>query len=153
MNQLDLDARHVVITGGAAGLGYAIAERVLASGGSVTLWDFDAVALARAVETLGAKAHGVQVDVSQHSSVAQAVAATLAQHPRIDALVNSAGITGPNTKVWDYPVDDWARVIQVNLNGLFPCCRADAPRALPQLSWRSPGAPSRQLRNAPLRWT
>ena len=127
MNQLDLNGRHVVITGGAAGLGYAIAERVLASGGSVTLWDFDATALERAVAALGPKAHGVRVDVSQHGSVVQAVAATLAQHPRIDGLVNSAGITGPNTKVWDYPVDDWARVMQVNLNGLFHCCREVVP--------------------------
>ena len=127
MNQLDLQGRHAVITGGAAGLGFAIAERVLASGGSVTLWDLDAKALDQAVMALGSKAHGVRVDVSQHESVVQAVAATVAQQPRIDILVNSAGITGPNTKVWDYPVADWARVMEVNLNGLFHCCREVAP--------------------------
>jgi len=127
MNQLDLNGRHTVITGGAAGLGYAIAQRVLASGGSVTLWDFDAKALDNAVTVLGPKAQGVQVDVSQHASVVQAVAATVARAPRIDSLVNSAGITGPNTKVWDYPVDAWAQVMNVNLNGLFHCCREVAP--------------------------
>lgn len=127
MNQLDLKDRHTVITGGAAGLGYAIAQRVLASGGSVTLWDFDTKALDKAVTALGPKAHGVQVDVSQHASVVQAVAATVARTPRIDSLVNSAGVTGPNTKVWDYPVDAWAQVMNVNLNGLFHCCREVTP--------------------------
>ena len=127
MNQLDLQGRHAVITGGAAGLGFAIAERVLASGGSVTLWDLDAKALEQAVKALGSKACGVRVDVSQHASVVAAVAATVAQQARIDILVNSAGITGPNTKVWDYPVADWARVMEVNLNGLFHCCREVAP--------------------------
>jgi 2-dehydro-3-deoxy-L-rhamnonate dehydrogenase (NAD+) len=166
MNQLDLHGRHAVITGGATGLGYAIAQRTLASGGSVTLWDFDAAGMAKAVAALNAEAtslvggwvgatgsastaiattiatatataastsagvprvHGVQVDVSRHASVVAAVAATTAHNPRVDILVNSAGITGPNTKVWDYPVDDWARVIDVNLNGLFHCCREIAP--------------------------
>ncbi len=127
MNHLDLKDRHTVITGGAAGLGYAIAQRVLASGGAVTLWDFDTKALDKAVTALGPKAHGVQVDVSQHASVVQAVAATVARTSRIDSLVNSAGITGPNTKVWDYPVDAWAQVMNVNLNGLFHCCREVAP--------------------------
>lgn len=127
MNQLDLNGRHAVITGGAAGLGYAIAERTIASGGTVTLWDFDALALEKAVESLGPQAAGVKVDVSRHASVEQAVAMTLADHSRIDILVNSAGITGPNTKVWEYPVDAWAQVINVNLNGLFHCCREVAP--------------------------
>ena len=127
MNQLDLNGRHAVITGGAAGLGYAIAERTIASGGSVTLWDFDATALEQAVARLGAQAFGVKVDVSRHDSVQQAVAMSLRNQPRIDILVNSAGITGPNTKVWDYPVDAWAQVMNVNLNGLFHCCREVVP--------------------------
>ena len=132
MNQLDLEGRHAVVTGGASGLGYAIAQRVLVSGGSVTLWDFDASALGKAVASLAddtgrLRASGVQVDVSQHASVVAAVAATLALQPRIDLLVNSAGITGPNTYVWDYPVADWARVIEVNLNGVFHCCREVIP--------------------------
>ena len=127
MNQLDLHGRHAVITGGATGLGYAIAERTIASGGSVTLWDFDATALEQAVARLGAQAFGVKVDVSRHDSVQQAVAMSLRNQPRIDILVNSAGITGPNTKVWDYPVDAWAQVMNVNLNGLFHCCREVVP--------------------------
>jgi len=123
MNQLDFAGRHAVITGGATGLGYGIAQRLLASGGSVTLWDRDGEAAAKAAAALGAKAFALTVDVSEHASVTRAVAATLAHAPRIDALVNSAGITGPNTKVWDYPVDAWREVMDVNVNGLFICCR------------------------------
>jgi 2-dehydro-3-deoxy-L-rhamnonate dehydrogenase (NAD+) len=76
---------------------------------------------------LGAQAHAVEVDVSAHASVQQALAATLAHTPRIDALVNSAGITGPNVKLWDYPVDAWRDVMDVNLTGLFMCCREIVP--------------------------
>jgi 3-oxoacyl-[acyl-carrier protein] reductase len=76
---------------------------------------------------LGAKASAVTVDVSQHASVQAAVKATLLIAPRVDALVNSAGVTGPNVKLWDYPVDEWRQVMEVNLNGLFLCCREWAP--------------------------
>jgi 2-dehydro-3-deoxy-L-rhamnonate dehydrogenase (NAD+) len=127
MNQLDMAGRHVVITGGATGLGFAIAQRVLASRGTVTLWDRDAAGLAQACGQLGAGAGSVQVDVADHAAVAKAVQATLAQVSRVDALVNSAGITGPNTTVWEYPVDAWSQVMQVNLNGLFHCCREWVP--------------------------
>ncbi len=123
MNQLDFAGRHAVVTGGATGLGYGIAQRLLASGGSVTIWDRDAAAGAKAAAALGAKAFALALDVSDHAAVARAVATTLTHAPRIDALVNSAGITGPNTKVWDYPVDAWRQVMEVNITGLFICCR------------------------------
>lgn len=123
MNRLDFEGRHAVVTGGATGLGFGIAQRLVASGGSVTLWDRDEAAAVRAAEALGAKAFALKVDVTQQPSVAKAVAATLAHAPRIDALVNSAGITGPNIKLWDYPVDDWRQVMEVNVNGVFLCCR------------------------------
>jgi 2-dehydro-3-deoxy-L-rhamnonate dehydrogenase (NAD+) len=127
MNQLDLAGRHAVITGGAVGLGFAIAQRVLASGGTVTLWDRDAVALQRAKTELGNGVNTVVVNVADHASVVNAVAQTVAINPAIDALVNSAGITGPNVKVWDYPPQDWQQVMDVNLNGLFYCCREVVP--------------------------
>jgi 2-dehydro-3-deoxy-L-rhamnonate dehydrogenase (NAD+) len=127
MNQLDFKARHAVVTGGATGLGYAIAARLIASGGSVTIWDRDLAGAQRAAQVLGAQANAVEVDVAAHASVQQAVAATLARTQRIDALVNSAGITGPNTKLWDYPVDAWRQVMDVNLTGLFMCCREIVP--------------------------
>uniref|UniRef100_C5CME1 Short-chain dehydrogenase/reductase SDR n=1 Tax=Variovorax paradoxus (strain S110) TaxID=543728 RepID=C5CME1_VARPS len=123
MNQLDFAGRYAVVTGGAAGLGYGIAERLIASGGSVTLWDRDEAAAGKAAAALGPKAFAVKADVAQQASVAAAVVATLAHSPRIDALVNSAGITGPNTRLWDYPVDDWRQVMEVNINGVFLCCR------------------------------
>jgi NAD(P)-dependent dehydrogenase (short-subunit alcohol dehydrogenase family) len=127
MNRLDFEGRHAVVTGGATGLGYAIAQRLIASGGSVTLWDRDEAAAQRAAGELGAAASVVPVEVSKHESVRDAVQATLKLSPRIDALVNSAGITGPNTRLWDYPVDAWQQVMEVNLNGLFLCCRELVP--------------------------
>ena len=127
MNQLDFKGRHAVVTSGATGLGYAIAQRLIASGGSVVLWDRDEAGAKKAAATLGAMASAVAVDVAQHESVCAAVEATLRIAPQVDALVNSAGITGPNVKLWDYPVADWREVIEVNLNGLFLCCREWAP--------------------------
>jgi NAD(P)-dependent dehydrogenase (short-subunit alcohol dehydrogenase family) len=127
MNQLDFQGRHAVVTGGATGLGYAIAERLIQSGGSVSLWDRDDAAVRKAALALGAKAHSVTVDVSVHEQVQAAVQLTLQQSARIDALVNSAGITGPNTKLWEYPVQAWREVMEVNLNGVFYCCREVVP--------------------------
>jgi len=128
MNQLDFRERHAVVTGGATGLGRGIAQRLIESGGSVTLWDRDAEAAEKAAWALGPRAFALQVDVAQQSAVAQAVAATLAQAGHIDALVNSAGITGPNVKLWDYPADAWREVMDVNINGVFLCCREVVPQ-------------------------
>jgi len=136
MNQLDFTGRHAVVTGGATGLGYGIAQRLLASGGSITIWDRDAEAATKAAAALGPGAHALAVDVAQQPSVAKAVAATLAQAGRIDALVNSAGITGPNSKLWDYPVDAWRQVMDVNLTGVFICCREVVPQMRTQGSGR-----------------
>jgi 3-oxoacyl-[acyl-carrier protein] reductase len=127
MNQLDLKGRHAVVTGGATGLGYAIAKRLLASGGAVTLWDREASSMAKARETLLADypkstVNAVHVDVASHDSVVQATQQTEAIKA-VDILVNCAGITGPNTKVWDYPVQAWKDVMDVNVNGLFYCCK------------------------------
>lgn len=127
MNQLDFRGRHAVVTGGAAGLGLAIARRLVASGGRVTLWDRDEVAGAQAAAGIGGGSGFVRVDVADEDSVRQAVQVTLKREPRIDALVNSAGITGPNAKVWDYPVDAWRQVMDVNVTGLFLCCREVVP--------------------------
>ncbi|MCG2591218.1 SDR family oxidoreductase [Ramlibacter sp. XY19] len=123
MNRLDFDGRHAVVTGGATGLGFAIAQRLVASGGTVSLWDRDLAAGRAAAERLGSGNAFVQVDVASESSVREAVQSTVRRAQRIDALVNSAGITGPNVKLWDYPLDAWQEVMAVNLNGLFLCCR------------------------------
>ena len=127
MNQLDLHERHGVITGGATGLGFAIAQRMLASGAGVTLWDRDPQALERACKSLGGGARGILVDVADYNQVEAALAQTLQDTSQIDMLVNSAGITGPNTTLWDYPVTEWERVMQVNLGGVFHVCKAVVP--------------------------
>jgi 2-dehydro-3-deoxy-L-rhamnonate dehydrogenase (NAD+) len=131
MNQLDLKNRHAVITGGASGIGLAIAQRMLTSGARLTLWDMNEDALRSAKETLGKDAHGryphtVIVNVADHSDVAHA-AVLSEQHGPVDILVNSAGITGPNVPMADYPIADWQRVFDINMHGLFYCCRELSP--------------------------
>ena len=123
MNQLDLKGRHAIITGGASGLGYAISERMIASGATVTWWDVNADVMANAVKTTGADVHCEKVDVTLHTSVVAALARTIQKRGKVDILVNSAGITGPNVKLAEYPPDAWAQVVNVNLNGTFHCCR------------------------------
>jgi NAD(P)-dependent dehydrogenase (short-subunit alcohol dehydrogenase family) len=127
VNQLDFNGRHAVITGGATGLGFAIAQRLIASGGSVSLWDRDAATGNAAAVALGAKADFVQVDVCDLAAVRESVAVVREARGRIDALVNSAGITGPNTPLADYPADAWKQVFDVNVHGLFHCCREVVP--------------------------
>jgi 3-oxoacyl-[acyl-carrier protein] reductase len=127
MNQLDLKGRHAIITGGASGLGYAISERMIASGATVTWWDVNAEVMANASKAIhaetGAEVHCEKVDVTLHTSVVAALARTIQKRGKVAILVNSAGITGPNVKLADYPPDAWAQVINVNLNGTFHCCR------------------------------
>ena len=123
MNQLDLKGRHAVITGGASGLGYAISERMIASGATVTWWDVNADVMAQAAKTIGSDVHCEKLDVTQHGCVVTALANTINKCGKVDILVNSAGITGPNVKLADYPPEAWDQVIQVNLNGTFHCCR------------------------------
>ena len=127
MNQLELAGRHAVITGGATGLGFAITERLLASHALVTMWGINVAALGQAKALLGAQVNTVVVDVGDPASVAAAAQQTQKRHSAVDILVNCAGITGPNAKLWDYPVDAWQQVMQVNLNGVFYCCRCIAP--------------------------
>ena len=123
MNQLDMKGRSAIVTGGAAGIGLAIAHRLVASGARVSLWDRDAAALAAAAERLGGS-HTAVVDVTREDAVAAAFAASVVALKRIDAMVCSAGITGPNTTVEQYPVAAWREVIDINLTGLFLCNRA-----------------------------
>jgi len=123
MNQLDMQGRAAIVTGGAAGIGLAIARRLVDSGARVSLWDRDAAALESAARALGG-AHTANVDVTREDAVAAAFAASVAALKKIDALVCSAGITGPNTTVEQYPLAAWKEVIDINLTGVFLCNRA-----------------------------
>lgn len=121
------EGRRAVITGGAAGIGLAVASRIAAEGGSVCLWDRDSAAIASAVKRIGPQASGIAVDIASWDQVRAAAEESESRLGGIDALVCSAGITGPNTTTWDYPVEDWRKVMDVNLNGLFYCNKALVP--------------------------
>lgn len=114
-----------VVTGGARGIGLACAAKIAAGGGRVALWDRDVERATQSARALG-QAIAVEVDVTSEASVAQALAATEKQLGPVDILVASAGITGPNTTVIQYPVDAWKQVIDINLTGVFLCNRAVA---------------------------
>ncbi|MDF0506459.1 SDR family NAD(P)-dependent oxidoreductase [Burkholderia cenocepacia] len=132
MNQIELSGRVVVITGGARGIGYAVAQRALHSGAAVSLWDVDRERLARSQRELSelGTVSTVIVELTDEASVEAAAAATFERHGAIDVLINSAGITGGNGLTWELPPDVWRRVIDVNLIGSYLTCRAVVPRML-----------------------
>ena len=118
--------RTAVVTGGASGLGKAAAARIVAEGGKVVLWDLNADALRAAADEVGA-ADVVALDVSDSGAVAAAAEASAKVLGKIDILIASAGITGATVPVHEFPIDSWKRVIDINLNGVFYCCRAVVP--------------------------
>lgn len=132
MNQIDLNQRHAIVTGGARGIGRAIAERLLASGARVSLWDRDATALAATASEIGLPdtVHTALADLTDLSSIETATELTLGAFGKIDILVNNAGIAGANAKLWEMDPADWLRVVDINLNGVFYCCRAIVPHLL-----------------------
>src|SRR5579871_3936113 len=129
MNEIDLKGRTAVITGGAQGIGFAIASRLAASGAALALWDRDPDTLREAAKSLQGPMRVTthEVDVSDPDAVNSAAWATLKEYGKIDILVANAGIAGPNHKLWEYPVESWKQVIDINLSGIFYCCRAIVP--------------------------
>ena len=127
MNQLDLQGRTAVVTGGARGIGRAIAERMLASGASVAIWDMDAAAMAKTAAELGPNVSTHQVELTDEAAVRAAAAATIEWQGGVDILVNNAGNTGGNAPTWQLPADQWRRVVEVNLVGPFLACSALIP--------------------------
>jgi 3-oxoacyl-[acyl-carrier protein] reductase len=127
MNKLDFANRCAVVTGGASGIGLAVAARLSASGARVALWDRDERALADARATIGESAITASLDVADYDAVERAATTTAEAFGGVDVLVCSAGITGPNVTTWEYPIDAWRHVFDVNVHGLFHCNRAIVP--------------------------
>lgn len=127
MNSYDLAGQVAVVTGGAQGIGLAVARELHRGGARVCLWDMDAGLAAASAEALGAGAEGAGVDVTDAGAVAALADATAQRLGRIDVLVNSAGIAGSNGRVVDYPVEEFHRIVAVNLHGTFHACRAVLP--------------------------
>ena len=129
MNQIDLKGRVAVVTGGAQGIGYAVAERMLQSGASVALWDIDAEHLNAAETSLGklGKVSASIVELTMDADVQAATADAIKAHGQIDILVNNAGITGGNAATWELSPEVWRRTIEVNLVGPYLTCRAVVP--------------------------
>ena len=129
MNKLDLAGRVCIVTGGVSGIGLAISQRLAESEAQLSLWDRDTAALERVAKELSGKTkvQTAQVDVSSYSDVQAATKATAAQFGKIDCLINSAGVAGANAMVWEYPVEEWLRVHNINLHGTFYTCREVTP--------------------------
>jgi NAD(P)-dependent dehydrogenase (short-subunit alcohol dehydrogenase family) len=127
MNQIDLNGQVAVITGGAQGIGFAIAKRLVASGARVSLWDMNAELLASAKAELGAAASTIAVNITSYEAIAAAVGEVETSLGKIDILVNSAGIAGKNAPLDEYDLDEWHRVIDIDLNGAFYVNRAVLP--------------------------
>jgi 2-dehydro-3-deoxy-L-rhamnonate dehydrogenase (NAD+) len=129
MNQYDLKGQRAIVTGGAQGFGRAIAERLLQSGARVSLWDREADVLSRTAADLAAlgDVHTADVEVTSETQIDAAARAVAGRFGGIDILVANAGIAGATAPVWEYPVDAWRETIEVDLTGVFLCCRAVVP--------------------------
>lgn len=132
MNTIDLNGRCAVVTGGAQGFGRAITERFVASGAKVAIWDHDIAFAERTAKEIGAGVIAIGVDVTDLSAVENARDVTLKACGRIDILVNNAGIAGVNKPVWETELDEWRKVLRINLDGPFICCKAIVPTMIAQ---------------------
>ena len=128
MNKLNFENRTAVITGGAQGFGLAISKRLILSGAKVVIWDIDKEEAEKAKKELNSENFDYQiVDVTDFDQITNSLKELESKHGKIDIFVNNAGITGMNAKVWDYPVDEWRKVVELNLNSTFYCCKAVVP--------------------------
>jgi 3-oxoacyl-[acyl-carrier protein] reductase len=132
VNQYDFKDRVAIVTGGAQGIGLAIAKRMLASGATVRIWDRDQKHLQQALTALSGAVSGAVVDVTDATAIAKTAEETVRDLGKIDILVNNAGIAGMNAPTVDYPVEEWERVLKVNLTSQFLTCRAVAPQMVKQ---------------------
>ena len=131
MNNLDLKNRVAIITGGAQGFGLAISKRIIESGGKVVIWDIDENAVETALKEINSNDLSFKkVDVTNFEEIEKALLETENELGKIDLFVNNAGITGMNAKVWDYPLEEWKKVIELDLNSTFYCCKAVVPHMI-----------------------
>ena len=128
MNQIDLNDKVAIITGGAQGFGYSMVERFSKSGAKVIIWDKDEELLKSL--TLPENVNYELVDITSYDSVQKSTIATLDKNNKIDILINNAGIAGPSFKTWEYPIDQWQNVIDIDLTGLFYCCKSIVPHMI-----------------------
>ncbi len=130
MNRFDLSNRTAIVTGGAQGLGFGIAKRFIESGAEVIIWDIDKELIRKAEKELKSdKLTSLVVNVADFKDVKKNID-QITEKKKIDILVNNAGITGLTAKLWDYPIDEWHKVLDVNLNGTFYCCKAIVPHMI-----------------------
>ena len=128
MIKYDLNNRVAVVTGGAQGFGLAITKRIIQSGGKVIVWDIDKEAIENAQKEINSNNFNFQiVDVTDFNTIENSIKNLEKQFGKIDIFINNAGITGMNVKVWDYPIDEWKKVMELNLNSTFYCCKAIVP--------------------------
>ena len=128
MNNYNFSKRIAIVTGGAQGFGLAITKRIIQSGGKVIVWDIDKEAIEKAQKEINSDNFNFRiVDVTDFNIVKSSIKEIEDQFGKIDIFVNNAGITGMNAKVWDYPIDEWKKVIELNLNSTFYCCKAIVP--------------------------
>ena len=131
MNNFDLKNRVAIITGGAQGFGLAISKRIIQSEGKVVIWDIDENAINSALNEISSENLSFKkVDVTNFIEIEKALLETENELGKIDIFVNNAGITGMNAKVWDYPLDEWKKVIELDLNSTFYCCKAVVPHMI-----------------------
>ena len=131
MNNFDLKNRVAIITGGAQGFGLAISKRIIQSGGKVVIWDIDKNAIKSAIDEISSDNLSFKkVDVTNFVEIEKALLETENELGKIDIFVNNAGITGMNAKVWDYPLEEWKKVIELDLNSTFYCCKAVVPHMI-----------------------
>ena len=131
MNNFDLKNRVAIITGGAQGFGLAISKRIIQSGGKVVIWDIDESAIKSALNEISSENLSFKkVDVTNFVEIEKALLETENELGKIDIFVNNAGITGMNAKVWDYPLDEWKKIIELDLNSTFYCCKAVVPHMI-----------------------
>ena len=128
MNKYNFSGRVAVVTGGAQGFGLAITKRIIQSGGKVIVWDIDKEAIENAQKEINSNNFNFQiVDVTDFNTIENSIKNLENQFGKIDIFINNAGITGMNAKVWDYPIDEWKKVMELNLNSTFYCCKAIVP--------------------------